>query len=371
MEREQQLKFLKNWINDQFKKNDVPKFSQVLDFAYREMGYKNLKPIEIKRLLRLQEPFQMTSPQQRKRLRGNRHRPILVNDLGFLHADIGFFKLVREHETPKRFQAGFLIAKDVLSRFTYVSVLQGDRKAPTIEKAFNDIFRQFRKQNDGLHVKSVSFDQERSIMSHKMQDFFKRKKVAFHAFQNTASKSKMAESAIRLVRHVMAVMKDNPNNKELRWWHLIQPAVDVLNSQPIEIGSKFLKFPDQYEKEYYAPKDVNKNNVQDFISKLHKAAPSYYHSQFDISRRFVKFRFNVGDLVRVKLIVTSSEVIGTKRSELTLNKEIFEIKEQLPYVSKALTIEKAYVCKSTLTGDTDVFDEEDLAEAPNPSQNGN
>jgi hypothetical protein len=289
--------------------------------------------------------------------------------LGYLHADIGFFKVVATHPTPKKYQSGFLIAKDVLSRFTYVSILPFDRTAPTLEKAFDDIFKQFRQQNQGQHVTSVSFDQERSIMGHRMQAYFKRKNVSFHAFQNTASKSKMAESAIGLVRHVMSVMRDNPYNTELRWWYLIHPAVDVLNRRPIEINGKKLKYPDQQLKEFYAPVDVNNENLQDFLSKLQKVAPAYYHSQFDVDRRFVKFAFNMGDFVRVKLIVTSSEVLGTKRSEVTLNKEIFEIKHQLTYVSQAQTIEKVYRCQSTVTGKFDNFDEDDLAVAPPPTNN--
>jgi hypothetical protein len=147
---------------------------------------------------------------------------------------------------------------------------------------------------------------------------------------------------------------------------LIHPAVDVYNSRPIQIDGHFINFPDQNVKKYYTPKDVNSGNLRDFILKVQKVAPAYYHSQFDVSRRMVKFKYNVGDFVRVKLIVTSSEVLGTKRSEVTLNKEIFEIKEQLPYVSRAKTIENAYVCKSTLTGRKDVFDEDDLALAPSP-----
>jgi hypothetical protein len=77
----------------------------------------------------------------------------------------------------------------------------------------------------------------------------------------------------------------------------------------------------------------------------------------------VKFKFAVGTLVRPKLIVTSSAVIGVKRSETNLEEDVFEIVAQRPYVTRLLTVGKAYKCKNT-SDEThvEVFDEQDLAE---------
>lgn len=364
MEKEKHLRVLIEWVNDQFMKNDVLKFAQVYDYAYRVLGYKDLKQTEISRALRLLPQYQMNSTQQRKRLRGERHRPIVVNSLGNLHADLGFYSVTREYETPVTYRSGFLVAKDILSRYIYVSILKGDKSAKSLEKAFDDILSQYRKVNNGEHVSSVAFDKETSVMGHKMQAFFKKKKIGFHAFQNTASKSKMAENAIKQIKHTVAVMIANPFQTEIRWWRLIQPVVAILNSQPIQINKQFITYPDQKVATFYAPKDVNSSNVLDFVSKVQKAVPAYYFNQFDVDPRQVQFKYNVGDFVRAKLIITSSAVLGVKRSEVTLNKEIFIIEKQLPYVSKALTVEKAYVCKSLITDNIEVFDEDDVAEAP-------
>lgn len=358
MEKEKQLHTLLEWVK---KQDEVLKFSQIYDYAYRVLKYNNLKQSEISKVIRLLPQYAMNSLQQRKKLRGKKYRPMIVNSLGNLHADIGFFAKTREYEMPPSFQNGFLVCKDTLSRFSYIHILTRGRKAPEMEKAFNDIFTQFRKQNDGARVQSVSFDMERSIMGLKMQNYFSRKKVAFHAFQNTSSKSKMAENAIRQIRRTISIIKSMPNAKEIRWWHIIKHAVDTLNNQPIEINKKLLKYPNPLVSEYYTPSLVNASNVDDFIDKLHKAAPAHFFTQFDIFPRWEKFRFKVGDFVRAKLIITSSEVIGTKRSEITLNKEIFVVQRLLPYVSAQLTVENAYVCKSIDTDNVDVFDENDLA----------
>lgn len=368
MEKRKQLDEVLAWVDGILKQNLVPTFNEIYDYAYRELGFKNLKPFEISKAVRLLPAFQMNSQQKRKRLRGNRHRPMIVNNVGHLHGDIGFYSVVRDYETPISYRSGFLVCKDTLSRMTYVAILHKQRTAEQVEKAFTQIFEQFKKHNNGAHVISVAFDMERSVMGKKIKDFFERKKIKFHAFQNTSSKSKMAENSIRLIRHTVSVMRANPYFKEQRWWNLIKPAVDILNRRPLRIDGKYLKYPDKTIATHYSPENINQFNLKDFISKLHKAVPAYYFSQYDVSPQDVKFKFNVGDYVRVKLIISSSEVIGIKRSEVTLNAEIFIVKKQLPYISKALTIEKAYVCESLKTQDKDVFDEDDIVLAPR--QNG-
>jgi hypothetical protein len=364
MDKQKQLEILMNWVTDQFKKYDPPRFTDVFDYAYRVQGFTKLTRGAISKALRLHPGYAVNARQSRRPLRSGKHRPVLVNNLGHLHADIGFFSVTREYETPVSFRSGYLVAKDILSRFTYVSILYKNKSTDSIKKAFDDIFAQFRKQNEGLKVVSVSFDKEPAVMSKIMQNYFKEKNVMFHAFENTASKSKFAEGAIRLIRETIVRLKLNPDSTEKRWWHLIQPAVDALNSQPIKINGKFIT---QENGIYFTPRDVNQANLNFFISQVYKAAPSYYFSQFDIAPSFVKFKFNVNDYVKPKLIVTSSAAIGIKRSEVTLEKEVFVIIKRLGFVSRAFTIEPLYICKSLTTNKTEAFEEDNIALTLPPS----
>lgn len=155
-------------------------------------------------------------------------------------------------------------------------------------------------------------------------------------------------------------MRSNPYFTEKRWWHLIHRAVENLNNRTLEINQKKFKFPDKTIADFYAPNLINADNVNDFLKKLKKAVPAFHFAQFDFNPRWVNFKYQKGDLIRVKLIVTSSQVIGVKRSEITLNKEIYRIQKLLPYISKQMSIEKAYVCIDTVTKERDVFDEEDI-----------
>jgi hypothetical protein len=350
-----QLENLMAWVDERLRLGDVPRVSDIVEHAHRVLKYDNLKKSEILKAVRLSPTFLMNSRQQRKAKRGNRHRRITVNDnLGFLHADIGFFSVVRGYETPKTFRSGFLVAKDVLSRMIYISILRGSREADNMIWAFRDILKQFEQQNQGAKVKTIGFDKERSVMSHKVQNFFKENNIQFHPFSMSASKSKMAEGAIRLIRTAIKRLQDFPGAKEQRWWHLIQIAVDSLNSQKIMIGKKRLD---------YAPRDVTPSNVKMFVEQLQKADPSYYFSQFAVDTRWVDdFKFNVGDVVRPKLIVTSAAVLGIKRSEITLEDTAFEIVKQLAYYSAEGTIEKAYLCQNLQDPrDEETFDEDDIA----------
>lgn len=356
--KQKQLDQVIAWVQNQFEKNDPPRFTDVFDYTYRVLGYVNLKKADLRKTLRLYQGYAINARQSRKAHRSGKNRPIIVNSLGHLHCDLGFFALTREYETPVTFKSGYLVAKDILSRVIYVAILQKSKNADALIKAFSNIFEQFKMQNKGLKVLSVSFDKEPTVMGYKVQQFLKDNNISFYAFANSASKSKFAESSIRLLRETITRLKLNPISTERRWWHLIQPAVKALNNQPIKVNDKYLY---QRDGTYFKPLDVNVSNLEYYIKQLQKAAPAYYFSQFDIDPSMVRFKFNVGDFVKPKLIITSSAVLGIKRSEVTLESEIFVITKRLGFISKALTIEALYVCKSTLTGQRENFEEDDIA----------
>jgi hypothetical protein len=263
MESSKQLDIVMEWVNNQFRKRQPPRFTDVYDYAYRVMGFKTLKQSALRKALRLSPGYAMNARQSRFPKYASKQRPILVNTVGCLQCDLAFYSLTREYETPVSFKSGFLVAKDILSRFTYVAILYKTKSAESLQKAFNEIFQKFRIQNNGKKVLSVAFDKEPAIMGRLMQNYFKERNVAFHAFENTASKSKMAELTIRLLRETIARLK--VESVEQRWWHLLPLAVDALNMQPIKINNKFIK---QKDGSYFRPIDVNVFNVDYFIKQL-------------------------------------------------------------------------------------------------------
>ena len=352
-----------DWVHGQVQKNDPPRISDVLDYAFRILKFSHLKPSTIRRAVRLHPAYELNAPQSLRRKRWNKFRPIIVKMLGCLHGDIGFFPLTRDYETPPRFRSGFLVCKDVLSRFTYVSILNKRRDAESMVNAFKDIMLQFEAQNPGHQIVSLAFDKERSVVGNQFQALLKENNISFHPFQNTSSKSKMAEGEIRIIRNQIRKLR---YNNEQRWWKLLKPAVDSLNQQPIRVQNKLLRNPETGI--YFTPAQVNAKNVNLFISLLEKAVPAYYFNQFMVDPALLNFKFKIGTFVRQKLIASSSAVIGEKRSDIALGDSVFVVKKQLAYVSKALTPEKLYVVENIKNSeDKEAFDEDEIVETADPN----
>ena len=349
-----ELNVVIDWVTQQLRYNSVPRVSDVIDYARKIKS--TLKQSDIAKALRLHPAYVMNSSQQRMAHRARKYRPVITNSLGYLHCDLGFFATVREYETPKMYRSGFLVAKDILSRYTYAVILRGSKDTKSIIRAFSELMRQHVQHTGGQNVVGISFDKETAVMSRQVQQFLRDNNVDFHAFSLTASKSKFAEGAIRLIRTEMKRLQrfHNEGSSSFRWWNYLQIVVDNLNLKPIIVDGKNLKF---------TPADIKVETLPQFIKALHKAAPAYFFSQFDIAPQLVKFKFAVGTLVRPKLIITSSEVIGVKRSETNLEKDVFEIITQRPYVTRLMTVGKAYKCRNINDEKhIEVFDEQDLAE---------
>jgi len=349
------------WVDQHLEnRTDVPRFSDVVHYAHVDLGLEHLSRADIIRRLRLHPAYLMNSAQTRGRSRWKRYRPILANTLGMLHGDIGYFSVKREYETPVTFRAGYLILKDVLSRFTYAVILRKDKTATSVTKAFQEVLEQhlgtFGPQ--GHRIISVALDRERSVLSHQVQQFFRENHIEFHPFAYSASKSKFAEGAIRLVRTKMArLVKKHPKK---RWWHLLDEVVMTLNSQPIYINNKRLMRSNNVP---WRPRDVTKETVLDFCFDLYNADAAKYFAQFNVAPQMVSFKFPVGTVVRPKLLVTSSATVGEKRSEINLEANAFVVTEQVPYVNARKEVGRAYRCRNERTHTEEIFDENDLAES--------
>ncbi len=193
-------------------------------------------------------------------------------------------------------------------------------------------------------------------MSHIIQNFLKKNEVKFVPFANTSSKSKMAEGEIKIIR---AAIRRLRFNNEQRWWRLLRPAVDLLNSQPIVVHNQYLR---QANRNYYTPSNVTPDNLNHFKQQLQKAAPAYFFNQFMLNPKLVKYAFKIGDLVRQKLVASSSAAIGEKRSDTALGNKILKVVKLLAYVSKALTPEPLYLVENIKNPkEKEAFDEDEIA----------
>ena len=343
---------LMDWVSGRLELKDVPRLQDVYEYA--QSNKYGLSKKQIAKALRMHEVYRINMPQQRMRSRSQHYRPILTNYLGQMHADLGYFSVTRDYETPKSFRHGFLVVKDILSRFMYVVILRHGKSAEAMVRAFEDVLRQHAFVHPDYPISSISFDRETSVLSNKVQSFFSHHGIAFHAFQMTSSKAKVAESSIKQIRTVMArLLRDS--YPQGRWWNLLQSCANILNARPIVIDGKNTGF---------SPRDINSGNVEQFLARVVKAAPAFHFGQFEVSPTLVEFKFDVGTKVRAKLIVTSSDLIGKKRSQMNVTDEVYVIEKRIPFITRKMTLGKMYTCRDVETNKMETFDETDLVQTP-------
>lgn len=342
---------LSEWLNEQLRFNNVPRLVDVKTHVHQQGMSLNKK--QVAQVLRLHPQYKRNMPQQRMQSRARAYRPVVVSELGHWHADIVFFAVNSRYETPVTYRAGYLVAKDILSRQIYATPLLKSKSADSLTSAFKKLLAMHSKMHkDGkTKVLSIAFDKEASVMSKKVQAFLANEGITFHAFNMSSSKAKFAEGAIRQIRQVMKRLMERGNKKD-RWWNLLPIVVDILNNQEVVVDNKRLGF---------TPNQITSETVDAFKKKLYKAVPAYYFAQFDIAPSLVSFLFRTGDLVRAKLIATSSDVLGNKRSENNLTDQVFVIETTVPYITRKKSVGKAYKCRNIKTNEVEIFQEDEIA----------
>ena len=346
--KEEAKKELEEWLSDRLRYDDVPRLREAKEWVKKnKIG---LTQKDVKEVMRLHPAYMMNMPQQLMPKGSEMYRPIIVNSLGFWHADIGYFSKNKKYRMPETYRHGFLVAKDVLSRRIYATPLLKSKKETAIIKAFEILFENHRRHLPGVPVMSVSFDKETSVLGNAVQAHLKKQGIEFHAFQMSKSKAKCAEGSIKQIRAVMTRLMKR-NRKKDRWYTLLETVVNVLNGQEVVVNGKGMGV---------SPDEINPSNLEEFVGKLQKAVPAYYWAQFDIAPGLVSFKYPVKTVVRAKLLATSSATIGNKTSEVNLTKDLFVIEKLVPYVTKNLKIGRAYKCRHLKKNYVEVFQEDEI-----------
>lgn len=339
---------LSEWIGERLRLGDVPRAVDMMRYA--KTSGSSLSRKQVTRLLE-QNPVYMFNLHQQGDKGTRKYRPVVSQTLGTLHCDIGYFAKSRHYETPVTFRAGFLVGVDVVSRYVYLVAMKKSKRKEAMVEIFKTLLAVHRAAGHRHSIVSISFDKETSVMSKLVQSFLAEEGISFTAFKMSRSKAKHAEGCIKRVRETMARLQRHYGPKR-KWWTMLGEVAAVLNNREIVINGKRV--------EGYTPATVTLDNLPDFLSKVYKTDPSAYAAQFNVDPEGVNFAYPVGTYVRAKLIVTSSAVIGNKRSETNLTDEVFRIVEQKPFVTKLLSIGKGYRCLNLKTGDIEFFSETDI-----------
>lgn len=341
---------LLQWLLDSLREGRAPRLADAAAWVRKEAGGV-LSRREVADVMRRVAVYQETMHQQRAVKRYRKWRPITASALGSLHGDIAYFPMSSDYFTPPKYRAGCLVMVDVLSRFVYLTPLHFGKDAQHMAGAFERVLEKHAKFHSHP-VRSISFDQERTVLGRKIQSLLRDNHIAFVKFSQTSSKAKLSENTIHRLRALLGKLNAQyPKNRP--WWTLLETAENVLNNQPVTIDGKILD-------PALCPVHINESNVDRLMQLIYKEAPAYYFSQFSVDPSQVSFKFNLGDLVRAKLLVTSSQVIGEKRSAQRLGPDLYRITDRRPVVYRNLSIGQVYVCENIASGETENFDEHDL-----------
>jgi len=338
---------IQQWVQDQLKLGHVPRLRDVVD-GLRQLRYTRR---DIRRALLKMPEYQAVLPQQRPPGGSRRRRMIATPTLGYYHADIGFYAVQSKYPTPKKYQSGFLVLVDSVSRYVLVDVLPFNRLANTVITVLQRLFK--RHQQVHRHpVRGLSFDQERSIMSRKVQTFLKEQHITFRDFMYSSSKAKLAENTIGRIRATMAVLEATTNKP---WWTLLSRVESILNQQPLVLYGQVIP-------NGVTPASVTEDTLPSLQAFLETKTPASYFGRFNLDPAQFKFQYNIGDTVKAKTIVISSQVLGPKRKIHQLADPIFKIVQRYAYARLNMTIGLCYavVDKADATQRVHVFEEEEI-----------
>ena len=342
-------KTVTSWIYLEIQKGFIPRKLDVLDYMKKNKLKISGGASKVGFLLRQLPEYHSTSHQQRRPLRTFKNRPILVNNLGHLHADIGYFSIRKDYATPKTFQFGFLVAKDILSRYTYFVLMKGQKSGNNMKRVLGRLI----KKHESVHnypIFSIAFDQEPAMLSKTVQDFLKENNISLRIFYMSRNKSMMAESAIKQLRIDYERYRIQTGEK---WWTNLETKLqNNFNSKEIYLKGK---------KTGFTPNNISPENVDQFLDKLHEIMPSTKFGHSNINEKFVSFKFLVGDIVQPTVVATSSKVLGEKTSQLSIRPDQYVILKRRAVLHQDNYIRPGYLCQNLQnTNKIDLFDEQDL-----------
>ena len=239
-----------------------------------------------------------------------------ISTLGSVQFDLGFINMYGKH------YGAFAIAIDILSRKVFVKKIP-NKQFPTLNKFFRELF----SEPGFTAVRKVYSDNEgglseRNILS--LETEFPGKRWILIGGKNTEHKAYLAENAIRNFKRLISKACSAEKISLSKWYTQIDRVLSKINSKPIK-GTSF------------APQDISRRNLNDFLDQLYKGHPHYelalYSIQAPLNKKDLKklFLYNLGDEVVLRRSI---------HIDVSKDKEEFEKKSITGQFS---TKEKVYV----------------------------
>lgn len=211
-----------------------------------------------------------------------------------------------------------LVVIDIFSKYLWVEPLKN--------KTSNEVLKALQKiLNKGRIPNKIRSDKGQEFQSKVMKNFLKSKNIKFFSTQNSDTKANFSERCIKTIRGL--IWKYFTKQRTHRYIDVLQDIITTYNATPHRSLNNI------------APKDVNNINEADIWAFM-------YLKPKKVSIRPRKFRFKVGDMVRLSRI----NMVFDRSYDEHFTREIFKIRKRFRMQAIPMYRIENYVLNESITG---------------------
>lgn len=271
------------------------------------------------------------------------YRPITVSNLGQLQCDIMFFS--RKYGPKPKSYFGICVVIDILSRRVYLNILKNNKTATSLIRSLKSIYKRYKKDTR-CPIISLSMDNEGATRSYIFKKFIETEQIDFVTFTLSKNKASLVENVIGRIRKLYQQMYAAKFGKIAPLWQCLRELENGINNRKIILDGKNTD---------WTPASINKSNVQEYITYVNSKIPAKFFANYTVdSDLYKKYKFNIGDRVRIILKAIKNTGPSFKSTQQSLTNMIFIVKRRLLYVAANMTLQIGYiVSKEYIKGDYD------------------
>lgn len=326
---------VKSWLDNQLDNMMVPRRLDVVNYARKINGAS--RPTTITWLEKEYPSYRDRSTRPVFKTPRKVYRSYFNAWYTTVAADLCFFgpsgNLLREINVRKIETEPVLIAITIATRKMFAIPLRGGKTAKSLVRALSIFFDQFYDTFNET-PKRILFDQEKAMASMAVTAFLVSNNCKVHFYKFSKNKSVFAENAIRLLRTKMAVLRDyhgvEPDESiptNLKWYNLLEKAVESYNNSPIVMYRVPMS---------KTPNEINHKNFAAFRLEVERKFGQYSILSLGIDPKLFKFKIPIGARVKIKRRAIQAPGIGRKwkLSEQPLTNTVWKVNRHAVYLTR-------------------------------------
>lgn len=324
---------VREWLEGELALSKTPRQADIIDYAKRQLGVSARKTR--KWLYQTFPSYYEASSRPTFPIPRKVTQTYLRAPIDTLSSDIAFFGKrnteLKNLGVSKVAFNGTLVSICPATRFLItVNLGAGGKSGKSLRKALATTFEKYEKQFPGYRVRTLLFDQEKSLMSKVVQEFLAEKRCKLFLYKHSRTKALFSENVIRNLRSSLSLLRHHKNMKKLTWHKQLDAIVESYNNRPLIIHGKRLSF---------TPASITPDNFHEFRQELRNKFEKFSFLSFSVDPALFKWKFPIGSRVRIKTRATTVPGLDAKLSENPIKQQIWIVKRRVVYP----TLKNAFV----------------------------